>query len=84
MGWVWVTDTSENLARTERTAEPRFADVAYIASCREKAENIASRKASQNTIAALVPAVPEIFGGSADLAGSLQFIPGSIEQTCRD
>ena len=43
---------------------------AYIAACREKAENIASRKASQNAIAALVPAVPEIFGGSADLAGS--------------
>lgn len=51
---------------------------AYIASCREKAENIASRKASQNAIAALVPAVPEIFGGSADLAGSnLTFVKGS-------
>ena len=50
----------------------------YIASCREKAENIASRKASQNAIAALVPAVPEIFGGSADLAGSnLTFVKGS-------
>ncbi|WP_153129805.1 transketolase [Dechloromonas hortensis] len=51
---------------------------AYLASCREKAENIASRKASQNAIAALVPAVPEIFGGSADLAGSnLTFVKGS-------
>ena len=51
---------------------------AYIATCREKAENIASRKASQNAIAALVPAVPEIFGGSADLAGSnLTFVKGS-------
>ncbi|MBK7416137.1 MAG: transketolase [Dechloromonas sp.] len=51
---------------------------AYIAGCREKAENIASRKASQNAIAALVPAVPEIFGGSADLAGSnLTFVKGS-------
>ena len=51
---------------------------AYIAACREKAENIASRKASQNAIAALVPAVPEIFGGSADLAGSnLTFVKGS-------
>ncbi len=50
----------------------------YIASCREKAENIASRKASQNAIASLVPAVPEIFGGSADLAGSnLTFVKGS-------
>jgi transketolase len=43
---------------------------AYLAATREKAENIATRKASQNAIAALVPAVPEIFGGSADLAGS--------------
>ncbi|HQU78806.1 MAG TPA: transketolase [Azonexus sp.] len=51
---------------------------AYIATCREKAENIATRKASQNAIAALVPAVPEIFGGSADLAGSnLTFVKGS-------
>ncbi|MBS1161404.1 MAG: tkt, partial [Proteobacteria bacterium] len=51
---------------------------AYLATCREKAENIASRKASQNAIAALVPAVPEIFGGSADLAGSnLTFVKGS-------
>ncbi|MBU3697267.1 transketolase [Dechloromonas sp.] len=51
---------------------------AYIAACRDKAENIATRKASQNAIAALVPAVPEIFGGSADLAGSnLTFVKGS-------
>ncbi|PKO90061.1 MAG: transketolase [Betaproteobacteria bacterium HGW-Betaproteobacteria-10] len=51
---------------------------AYLATTREKAENIASRKASQNAIAALVPAVPEIFGGSADLAGSnLTFVKGS-------
>ncbi|WP_428825841.1 transketolase [Azonexus sp. IMCC34842] len=50
----------------------------YIASCRAKAENIATRKASQNAITALVPAVPEIFGGSADLAGSnLTFVKGS-------
>ncbi|MGE5946285.1 MAG: transketolase family protein, partial [Betaproteobacteria bacterium] len=51
---------------------------AYVAACREKAENIATRKASQNAIAALVPAVPEIFGGSADLAASnLTFVKGS-------
>ncbi len=50
----------------------------YLAATRAKAENIASRKASQNAIAALVPAVPEIFGGSADLAGSnLTFVKGS-------
>ncbi len=35
-----------------------------------KAETIASRKASQNTIEALASALPELIGGSADLAGS--------------
>ncbi|WP_153117104.1 transketolase [Rhodocyclus tenuis] len=35
-----------------------------------KAENIATRKASQNAIQALAPLLPEIIGGSADLAGS--------------
>lgn len=33
-------------------------------------ETIASRKASQNTIEALGPVLPELTGGSADLAGS--------------
>jgi transketolase len=32
--------------------------------------SIASRKASQNAIAALLPLVPELIGGSADLTGS--------------
>jgi transketolase len=35
-----------------------------------KAETIATRKASQNALDALVPALPELLGGSADLAGS--------------
>jgi transketolase len=35
-----------------------------------KAETIASRKASQNAIAALAKHVPELLGGSADLTGS--------------
>jgi transketolase len=35
-----------------------------------KAETIATRKASQNVLEALVPALPELIGGSADLAGS--------------
>ncbi len=35
-----------------------------------KAETIASRKASQNAIEALAPVLPELIGGSADLAGS--------------
>ncbi|MBI4194457.1 MAG: transketolase [Betaproteobacteria bacterium] len=36
----------------------------------EKAEAIATRKASQNAIEALAPVLPELMGGSADLAGS--------------
>ncbi|HEY0491910.1 MAG TPA: transketolase, partial [Candidatus Dormibacteraeota bacterium] len=35
-----------------------------------KGESIASRKASQNAIEALAPALPELLGGSADLTGS--------------
>lgn len=35
-----------------------------------KAETIATRKASQNAIEGLAPALPELLGGSADLAGS--------------
>jgi transketolase len=35
-----------------------------------KSEAIATRKASQNALEALVPALPELIGGSADLAGS--------------
>jgi transketolase len=41
-----------------------------ITQVNEKAETIASRKASQNSIEALAPALPELVGGSADLAGS--------------
>jgi len=43
---------------------------AFLAKVNEKAETIASRKASQNAIEALAPALPELIGGSADLAGS--------------
>jgi transketolase len=43
---------------------------AMVAKTREKAENIASRKASQNAIEGLAPELPELIGGSADLAGS--------------
>jgi len=43
---------------------------AFLAKCEEKAETIASRKASQNTIEAFGPVLPEFLGGSADLTGS--------------
>lgn len=43
---------------------------AYIASLQEQGDTIASRKASQNTLNAFGPLLPELLGGSADLAGS--------------
>ena len=41
-----------------------------VRECDTKAETIATRKASQNALEALVPAMPELIGGSADLAAS--------------
>ena len=43
---------------------------AFIAAVAAKGETIASRKASQNAIAAYAAVLPELIGGSADLAGS--------------
>ena len=42
----------------------------FIRECQEAKENIASRKASQNSIEAFAALLPELIGGSADLAGS--------------
>ena len=42
----------------------------YIALCAETAADVASRKASQQTLNVMGPVVPELLGGSADLAGS--------------
>jgi len=42
----------------------------YIAEVAAKGESIASRKASQNSLNAYGPLLPELLGGSADLAGS--------------
>ncbi len=41
-----------------------------LATIAAKGENIATRKASQNAIGALAAQLPELIGGSADLAGS--------------
>ncbi len=43
---------------------------AYIAACQAEGASIASRKASQNSLNAYGPLLPELLGGSADLAGS--------------
>jgi len=73
-----AAEFERRVIKRELPADWAATKAAYLATTRDKAENIASRKASQNAIAALVPAVPEIFGGSADLAGSnLTFVKGS-------
>jgi transketolase len=43
---------------------------ALVAQAAATRESIATRKASQNALEALVPALPELVGGSADLSGS--------------
>jgi len=43
---------------------------ALIGELNAKAETVATRKASQNVLESLGPALPELLGGSADLAGS--------------
>jgi len=43
---------------------------AIVTAVADKAEKIATRKASQNAIEAFAPLLPELIGGSADLAGS--------------
>ncbi|MFT6431266.1 MAG: transketolase [Halopseudomonas sp.] len=43
---------------------------AFIRDVATKGESIASRKASQNSLNAFGPLLPELLGGSADLAGS--------------
>ena len=51
---------------------------AFLADANQKAETVATRKASQNALEVLVPAVPELLGGSADLSGSnLTIVKGS-------
>ena len=43
---------------------------AHVAECLSASANVASRKASQQALNALGPVLPELLGGSADLAGS--------------
>ncbi|MFB6349023.1 transketolase [Moraxella sp. ZJ142] len=68
----YPAEAAELLRRLSGELPAGFDKIAddYIKACNTKAESIATRKASQNAIAALVPNLPEILGGSADLAGS--------------
>ena len=53
---------------------------AYIAECQAKGESPATRKASQNCLDTYGPLLPELLGGSADLAGS----NNTIWKGCKD
>jgi len=58
---------------------------AYIAEVAAKGDSIASRKASQNVLSAFGALLPELLGGSADLAGSnLTLWQGSKAITATD
>ncbi|WP_077286299.1 transketolase [Cognaticolwellia aestuarii] len=65
-----ATEYERRVIKGDLPAEFEEKANAYILACQEKAENVASRKASQNTIEAFGAILPELLGGSADLAGS--------------
>ncbi|HEX5360004.1 MAG TPA: transketolase, partial [Fluviicoccus sp.] len=66
-------ELAEELDRRLKGQLPASFDLqanAYIQEVAAKGETIASRKASQNALNAFGPLLPELLGGSADLAGS--------------
>ena len=68
----YPTEAKELLRRISGELPAGFAEKAaqFIADTNTKAETIATRKASQNTLQAFGPLLSELLGGSADLAGS--------------
>ena len=65
-----ASEYERRVIKGDLPAEFEAAANAFIQECHEKGESIASRKASQNAIEAYGPVLPEMLGGSADLAGS--------------
>ncbi|MFG1375178.1 transketolase [Xanthobacter oligotrophicus] len=81
---AYPTEAAEFRRRLKGDLSPVFADTyaAALKTTLEKAETVATRKASQQALAALAPAVPEFLGGSADLAHSnLTTFPGAVPVT---
>ncbi|MCC7280901.1 MAG: transketolase [Acetobacteraceae bacterium] len=76
LAWLKRLSASRDRAEFERTQSARLPDDwrAGLDAAREKAAadrpKIATRQASQRALEALVPAIPELVGGSADLTGS--------------
>ncbi|MDO9011900.1 MAG: transketolase [Gallionella sp.] len=69
---AYPAEAAEFERRTKSELPAGWAEhaAAAIAATNAKGETIATRKASQNAINALAPALPEFLGGSADLTGS--------------
>ncbi|MCH1926625.1 transketolase [Shewanella sp. C32] len=65
-----AAEYERRVLKGELPAEFEAKAQAFIEECQSKGEGIASRKASQNAIAAFGALLPELLGGSADLAGS--------------
>jgi transketolase len=66
-------DEAAEFRRRDAGALPeRFEEVirSFLQEAGSKAETVATRKASQNVLEVLKPALPELVGGSADLTGS--------------
>ena len=65
-----LADELDRRLRGELPADWAEKSAAFVSAVVEKGETIASRKASQNTLNGFGPLLPELVGGSADLAGS--------------
>ena len=65
-------EAAEFKRRTAGELPPGFTEKihALAGEMNQKAETVATRKASQSVLEVLVPALPELIGGSADLTGS--------------
>ncbi|NPU94921.1 MAG: transketolase [Gammaproteobacteria bacterium] len=75
----------ERRMKGELPADWAEKSAAYIQQVQAGGEKIASRKASQNSLNAFGPLLPELLGGSADLAGSnLTIWKGSKGITAED
>ena len=69
---LFPTEAAEFERRMKGELPANFAEIAVqaVASAHDKAETVASRKASQIALEFFTAALPEMLGGSADLTGS--------------
>ncbi|MEM7688413.1 MAG: transketolase [Pseudomonadota bacterium] len=80
--WAARLDASPHKAEFERRMAGDLPETdaldTHISSLIEAPQNVASRKASENALAAINTALPETIGGSADLTGSNNTKAGDI------